>query len=487
MGIAYTPRRMPGFDRAVLEEIVRRARLGDPLKSFTPTFKQSKFIGAVLERKHSEYYFLAANRAGKTAVGSYIGACFARQVPGFADGPTEGWVVSLDFPMSRDTIQPMYFDNGFGVGAKPFIPDYEIKKWDRQAQILMLKNGSQIAFKSCDSGAAKFQAAGKHWVHNDEVAPKNVDDEIAIRVQAGAKLIRWCTATLLPPEGISGSAHWLYQEVVKPWKSGDKSRHVTNASIYDNPHLLPEEIARLELRYPEGSMTRRIRLGGELLPGISGSLVYSAFNHGTHVATGLEISDNYPILWTWDFNVSPMTSLLCQKRNGKLYVIRELWSEESSIPEMCALFMESIKPSHPVWIYGDATGRARSAHTRQTSYQIILNELTARGYVVKMHVPESNPSEVDRINAMNVALSSHEGKSSVVVDSSCVELIADMEGVIYDKNNKIKKVSLPSDPYHWRTHVSDALGYLVHKEYPIEIVRGHGNTVNIKRVSYGGA
>ncbi len=474
---------MRGFS-ALVDELARRASLGDPLRSFMPTFKQSKFIEAVKSRKYSECHFLAANRSGKTAVGCYVGASFARQVRGFTDKPTSGWVVSLDFPMSRDTVQPYYFDNGFGVGIEPFIPDYEIRKWDRQAQVLFLKNGSQVGFKSCDSGASKFQAAGKDWVHKDEARPKNIDDEISIRVKAGSPLIQWSTCTLLPPEGKSADVHWIYQEVVKPWKLGEKKWHITNASIYDNPHIRKEEIEALEAKYPLGSMSRRIRLDGELLPGISGTLVYAAFSHSRHTTQGLELDPHYPVLLAWDFNVSPMCSLICQWKNGRLFFIRELWMEEGSISEMCDLFRSGVSTLYPVWLYGDATGKARSAHTRQTSYQIIVNELASRGYIVKMHVPESNPAVTDRINSVNVAMSSHEGESKVVADASCKELITDFESVVYDKNNGIKKVSEHSDPYRWRTHTSDAAGYVVHRLMPVKAWKS-GQATKIKQVVYG--
>ena len=449
-------------------------------KEFTLTGKQYEFVEAFLRGGYNEYYFLGANRSGKTKVGAYLGSLVARYgLPrnhgheGWYPGkPTSGWVVSLDFPMSRDTVQPYYFNNGRGAGLEPFIPGREIFNFDRQSQTLILRNESLISFKSCDSGASKFQSAGKDWVSKDEVPPKAIDDEISIRVPGGKRLVQWTTATLLPPEGLSGDMFWLYEEVVKPWKTGDKRNWITNASIYDNPHILREEIRRLEAKYPEGSVKKRIRLDGELLPGISGSLVYSGFHHSVHVREGMEIDPHYPVMWTWDFNVSPMCTLICQKIGGILKSVREIWMEEGSIPEMCDAFMEVISPKSPVWVYGDATGKARSAHTRQTSYTIIAKKLVDRGYVVKMRVPESNPSVDDRINHVNVAFSGIDGSSIIEIDSSCKQLITDLEGVIYDDRNGIRKTTRNSDPYRWRTHISDAFGYLVCAEVPIKMYYG---------------
>lgn len=465
-------------------EIARRWQLGDPLRAFSPTAKQATFIEAVLSRSYQECYFIAANRAGKTRVGAYLGARIARHgFPWAPDRPTSGWVVALDFPMSRESVQPLYFNNGFGREAS-FIPDYEIRRFDRQAQVLFLNNGSQIFFKSCEAGQSKFQGAGKDWVAKDEVIPKAIDDEIAIRVRAGAPLIQWSTCTLLPPEGKSGDVHWLYQTVVKPWKLGETKRHITNASIYDNPHLLRGEIERLEDRYPAGSLSRRIRLDGELLPGIGGSVVYPAFNHAIHTGE-LSIDDNYPVLWSWDFNVAPMVSLLCQLRGKKLFVIKEFFMDEGSIPEMCDLFRDTVQSAFPIRLYGDASGRALSHHSRASSYQLILNELGSRGYVVRVQVPEQNPPVVTRINTVNAALLSHQGRSSVIIDKGCTELIADLESVIYDRHNGIKKVALASDPYRLRTHLSDALGYLICRELPLQDYRHPAEApLRIKQPAY---
>lgn len=87
-------------------------------------------------------------------------------------------------------------------------------------------------------------------------------------------------------------------------------------------------------------------------------------------------------------------------------------------------------------------------------------------------MPSSNPPVKDRINCVNVKLRNHAGQSRLFIDASCKHLIKDFE-----------QVSWKSDPYgntlaeleksdSMRTHVSDAVGYLITREFPMREIRG---------------
>src|SRR5262245_37636209 len=165
------------------------------------------------------------------------------------DRATAGWVVSLDYAVGRDVVKPLYFDNGAAArGAViPFIPTREISDWSVTDQVLKLKNGSRITFRSADSGREKFQGSARDWIHIDEEPPLSVFEECVIRVAAGRPLRVFISATLLPPEGLLGGLSWLYEQLIQPWESGARPDvAVFGASIYDNPHLDRQEIFRLE-------------------------------------------------------------------------------------------------------------------------------------------------------------------------------------------------------------------------------------------------
>jgi phage terminase large subunit-like protein len=493
-----------------LKEALLNRQTQDPLFNFDLFSPQTEFVKAVADGECTENYYIGANRSGKSDAGAYAGAQLARfgdqsdsvkWARGEAsrvevrDRATSGWVSALDFPTSRDTIQPKYFDNGFmppGQTHEPFIPKHEILDWRVADQILRLKNGSIIGFKSADSGRSKYQGAEKDWVHLDEEHPESIYDEILIRIGA-RKLRLFITCTLLPPEGQVGGITWIFNRIVKPWKAGTlEGVQIFNASIYDNPHLPTQEIERLETRYPEGSIQRRIRLNGELIGGLSGARVYSTFDHQLNVRQQPEIQLRRPLAWVWDFNVEPMVSIVGQRDpTGLFRVFKELIIEEGNLAEMCELF-RSYHNHHlaEVWVYGDASGRDRSHQTKFSSYQIILNEMRDYPAPIKLKVPEKNPSVVDRINAMNMAFRDDNKEVKMEVDPSCEELISDFEQVISDGKGGIKKTHNRKDPYFKRTHTSDALGYWIYREAPVRPISVLSETVgsrqlSVPRPSYG--
>lgn len=482
----------------IIGQTLQERREGDPLLNFEPTAKQRPFVDAILQGKTSEGWFVAANRSGKSDAGAYIGAHLARF--GHPDPPdiytgsgegsivvrdraTSGWVSGLDFPLLRDTLQPKYFDNGYippGATHQPFIPGRELvgegkpgtDGWRVSDNTIKLKNGSIIAFKSADSGRAKYQGAEKDWVHLDEEHPEDIYDEIGIRVGA-RRMFMFCTATLLPPEGTNvGGVTWSYIKILKKFLQGKfkpEQLQAYTASIYDNPYIPTTEIARLEAKYDPSSIQGRIRLRGEWLPGLSGARAYTKFNVGIHVKPQKEFF-NYrrPLCWAWDFNIEPMISLVGQRDNHIFRVMHEFYLQEADVFDMVQEFYNYF-PKHgaELWLYGDATGKHRSVQSKSSEWQLILNALRKYAVPVRLKVPDKNPWIMDRIHAVQYALQNEDGVVSIQIDPQCENLILDLEQVLMDKNNKIRKVNKKSDVYYYRTHASDGFGYWVNYDAPV--------------------
>lgn len=470
---------------ALREEILKRQK-DDPWWQFVPHSRQEAFIKAVLLDEIEEAWFIAANRSGKTDAACFCGASlarFGRRNPRYQlsfggqllveDYATSGMVISVDFPNSRDVVQPKYFDNGYAAAQqrKPFIPPHEVEDWNVTNQTLRLKSGSIIAFKSADNKAIKVAGSERDWVQFDEEVQKTLYEEATIRVGAGKRLKVFGAATILPPEGMVGGVSWLYTEIIKPWQAGRlKGIKVFGSSIYENPHILREEIARLEAKYPPGSPQRAIRLEGAYLPGLQGARAYGNFSAMHHVKKLGDLLPRHPICWLWDFNVEPMVSLIGQRVRDTFRVYKELILEEGGVDDMCQKFIEEVDyQGREVLVYGDATGKHRDAGApgARSDYQIISNFMRAHRCSLRIKVPEANPLVQNRVSAMNYALRDEHQVSHVEIDESCVELIEDLEGVLLSPNGGIKKTHNRRDPYNKRTHTSDALGYWIAYEAPV--------------------
>jgi len=476
----------------------------DPLRTWEPHAKQKPFIKSVLVDGVRENWYTGGNRTGKSDAGSYCGATlarFGREDPRamphdgariqMKDRSTSGWVVGLDWPTLRSTIQPKYFNNGITSPGEhaPFIPEREIKDWAKSENILKLKNGSLIEFKSADSEASKFQGAAKDWIHFDEVPPKAVYEESIIRVGGGRKLQIFGTATLLPPSGVRGGVSWLYLEKIKPWQRNEiEGFEVFTAAIYDNPHIDPSEIKYLEAQFPPGSPMRAIRLDGELIPGVGGALVYSKFNRDIHAEDQM-YDPNRPLCWMWDFNVAPMTTLVGQRDGSEFRVIDEFTLHDGgNIADMCEMFYENYSIHRgPVWIYGDATGGGRVAQTGKSDYDVIWTTMRRFDLIIRMKVPKLNPPVQLRVNSVNRQLEDEFGVINVRVDPRCKELIEDFEDVRFDPRGGIKKSHDSRDPYYARTHASDAFGYWIAYEAPIARAdfKSRAGRPSIRQVGYG--
>jgi hypothetical protein len=101
-------------------------------------------------------------------------------------------------------------------------------------------------------------------------------------------------------------------------------------------------------------------------------------------------------------------------------------------------------------------------HTTGTSDYHIVREYFAENYPGALYykVPKANPSIRDRITLTNAKLRNASGAVQLLVDHKCVELIKDFEQVCYKADSNIPD----KEKDRRRTHVSDALGYLLWQE-----------------------
>jgi hypothetical protein len=434
----------------------------------------------------AEAWLFGANRSGKTEGLAGLIACYLRfgtldpRAPRKAGAaPVKVWAVSLKFDMGRNVLQPKLFNNGAGLATrKPLIPDSEIASWNVTNQTLRLKNGSICVFKSCDQGERAFQGADVDLIAFDEVPDEGVYRESTLRVGGGKRLLIRGAATILPPVGEPGGISWMYPSKVRPWLDADKTDaglDIFTASIYDNPTILPEEIARLEALFPPGSPEYLIRLKGMLLPTIGGSLVYGgSFTRTFHMNPALAPRDRdniprpnvqpyLPLVLAVDFNAINGVWLVGQHINRMFRVLDEIALERSDISAMCYEFRSRF-PAHgaELWVYGDATGRRRDGQTGEASFYLIQEYLQGYPCPIRFVIPEVNPPVKDRVAAVNRALRPGDGGRMVDIAAHLERLAHDLEGTKWKANGTIDK-SNPAE----QSNAADALGYWIVGAAPV--------------------
>lgn len=193
---------------------------------------------------------------------------------------------------------------------------------------------------------------------------------------------------------------------------------------------------------------------------------------------------NSPLDFWFDFNVAPGVAGISQEfdmpgaaeffRQPALTpsftaVLDEIWIPTGSNTEIvCQRLIEKF-PNHKgsIRIYADATGAARtSTSVRGSNLDIIRKVMNARfPGQVKWRVPKANPLERVRVNSLNARLRAADGKIRMLVDAThAPHVVNDLAGVTIkkDTNGELDKKSSPE-----LTHISDALGYRIHKDFAL--------------------
>jgi hypothetical protein len=168
-----------------------------------------------------------------------------------------------------------------------------------------------------------------------------------------------------------------------------------------------------------------------------------------------------PLLWALDFNVDPMSSVMVQQPGGLLAVVDEIVLPGASTQEACDEFQVRYPTlAAGVVVYGDASGNARQT-TGLSDYAVVREFFRRQGYKnARFKVPMGNPSVRDRVTLMNTQLKAADGVVRMVVDPRCRELIQDFEEVTFKPESSV----IDKDRDGKRSHLSDALGYLVWQE-----------------------
>ena len=164
-----------------------------------------------------------------------------------------------------------------------------------------------------------------------------------------------------------------------------------------------------------------------------------------------KVMDKSPrMFWGIDFGVaSYMTAILmCENTAGEVYVFDEIGLQNSNTFELAKL-MQQKAPNLPC--FPDPAGKARTSNSTKSDHMILQES----GFTVISK--KANPTQKDRLNALNKMLEDATGKHRLFVNPNCKNLIRDLELCTMENGQILKTETL--------SHFLDALCYPMDYRY----------------------
>ena len=380
-----------------------------------------------------------------------------------------GLIGAPTFPMLRDVTQRTFTE----VLELEDI-DYEFHSTDRT--ITLRHNRSQIIFRSLEK-FERLRGTNLAWFGVDELT--YCKPEAWSRLEArlrDPKALRLCGFGVWTPKGFD----WVYERFIANPKAGNKAYL---GSPRENWHLRGDFYDSLAQSYDDKFYRQEVL--GEYLNIFSGQ-VYGSFSREHNVRPHAYY--NTGDLWLCcDFNVNPMCWCIARvtdttdrmaaimgRRTHEVQVVDEICLPNSDIAQAARVTREKLIALGRgrqliVYVTGDAAGNNRN-HAGETDWKLVFDQFRNDGAIKLVNkVPTSDPLVKDRVNSVNAMLLNSTGERRLFVDPQCTELIKDLEQVSWKTDmsgNVTREIDKTKDPK--RSHVSDALGYLVHDQFGIK-------------------
>ena len=325
--------------------------------------------------------------------------------------------------------------------------------FNKSESVLMMKEtGSRILFRSIEN-FEYLRGTNLAWFGVDELTYGREEAWLRLEGRLDPLAKQLCGFAVWTPKGFD----WVYKRFIRNRVDGYET---VLAQPYENSHLLdrvPDFYERLKSSY-DPMLFEQEALGQYM--NLNAGAVYGSFTRERNVKAQ-SLNPSLPLLWALDFNVDPMSSVVAQKVGEEVRVLDEIVLSRASTEDACEEFQRRF-PNHQagVVVYGDASG-ARLQTAGTTDYKIIREYFRAAGYQrMEFRVPAGNPQVRLRVDLTNGMLFAANEDVKLQMDPRCKGLIQDFEEVTYKADSRI--VDKDRDPK--RTHLSDALGYLLWQE-----------------------
>jgi hypothetical protein len=385
--------------------------------------------------------------SGPVGSGKSAALCHEAIRLSYVNAGRTGLIGAPTFPMLRDATQPMLMD----ILRRTKIPYV----WNRAENVLVMGDSrSRILFRAVEE-FERLRGSNLAWFGVDELTYTSEDAWLRLEGRLrDPKATQLCGFGVWTPRGFD----WVYERFIANRVEGYET---VIAGTFENRFLLdrtPDYYERLKSSYDPRFYEQEV-LGSYL--SMSAGRVYYGFERTGNVGA-VEVNEALPLMWALDFNVDPMCSVIAQVDRGRVNVVDEIVLGRASTKDACEEFARRV-PAHRsgLIVHADATGSR--LQTSGTTDVAILREFLKTGEYgnVAFRIPKANPVVRERVLLVNAKLESAAGERMLMVDGKCRELIKDFEQVTYKEGST---QAIEKDRDSKRTHLSDAVGYLIWQE-----------------------
>jgi hypothetical protein len=332
----------------------------------------------------------------------------------------------------------------WGVLKEKMIQHKWVKSINHSDLTITLKNNSQITLRGSDNENS-LRGVGLHGLVMDEFADisKETWFEVLRPTLSDTKgHALFCGS----PRGFGNWSYELYKmgETNKDWKS------------FQYTTLEGEQVSEDEIEQAKQDLDlRTFQQEYEATFVNYSGMIYYNFSRDKNIVE--KYKKNTGILHIGlDFNVDPMSAVICVIENDRIFMIDEIQIYSSNTNEICDEIRTRFKNVQIV-VYPDPSARQRKTSAGGLTDLAILKN---NGFDVRCR--STAPLVRDRINAVNSKLKNVNGKNSLFIVKSCKNAIKSIERQIYKEGTHIPDKDSGYD------HMNDALGYLVEYNFPLK-------------------
>lgn len=414
--------------------------------------KQVEFFKTCDDPDAEEVLFDGSIRAGKTQAACKKIAAWAWHYGG------PNWkfcVLRRTYRELADSTQAAFF-RGDGK-MPPACPPQLIERYYAKDEVVILKNGSQILFRS-----AEEPYATEEKIRNVTLAGFFIDQveefEGAPYFQLYETLLSRCSDPRGPMKGLlvanpGPEDHWVFRRFVDPNTRERQTRRVS-VTLFDNQHNLdPVYFRRMVRRSETNPMFYRRYILGEW--GAFGGKRFPDIHPERHVITPFEISPGWEIVQGIDYGWSnPTAAVWCAiDYQGRWYVVGEHYEKEKPVSFHCRSMKEieealNISPSSR-WL-------DPSTWSRRGEFESPAMEFSDYGI-------NCGKAQNDRLGGWNrieemLAEDMDDGQPKLQIFSTCVNLLRELGSL---------KIKLGTDDVEKvNDHAADALRYAIMSRMP---------------------